>query len=229
MTVANSKNRELNTVAIIPAREGSKGLTCKNIRPLLGKPLIAWTIEQALNCRGISDVIVSTDSHDIAAVAESYGASIPFIRPKALAGDTSLIGHVVTHAKELLMEQGTKVDILLTMLPSHPFRSQQLLNTAVEALKKDSCHSFKTALREHVPPGSMVSIQRGRLVPTHSTNRGLPETFVKPIGLLSGQKLDCAYGREYIYTVNDPRETLDIDTEQDFAHAEQVLGGAIHA
>ena len=79
----------MKAVAVIFARGGSKGLPGKNIRPLAGKPLIAWAIEHALAVKRIDRVIVSTDSEEIAAVAREYGAEVPFLRPAELARDDS--------------------------------------------------------------------------------------------------------------------------------------------
>ena len=76
-------------LAIIPARGGSKGIPGKNIKELNGKPLMAYTIEEALKCPEIDQVVVSTDSKEIAQVAERYGAEVPFMRPAQLAADTS--------------------------------------------------------------------------------------------------------------------------------------------
>ena len=76
-------------LAIIPARGGSKGLPGKNIKPLCGKPLIGWSIEQAQASEYIDEIFVSTDSSEIAAVAESFGVKVPFLRPSELATDTS--------------------------------------------------------------------------------------------------------------------------------------------
>ena len=174
-------------------------------------------------------VVVSTDSEDIAAVAESYGAQVPFIRPAHLSTDTSLIGDVIAHAKEHLKKQDVRVDAILTLLPSHPFRPQGLLDKAVEILSREDYSTFTTALKVNTPPGSIVSMQNNILVPTHVTNRGLPETYHRSIGLVSGHKEDCALNRGYVYTIDDPRAILDIDDMQGFLKAEQVLGGKADA
>ena len=79
----------MNVTCVVAARGGSKGLAGKNIRPLLGKPLIAWSIEQAKACPQITRVVVSTDSEAIANVARSFGAEVPFMRPTELANDTA--------------------------------------------------------------------------------------------------------------------------------------------
>ena len=79
----------MNCVAFVFARGGSKGLPGKNLRPLAGKPLLAWSIQHARSIERIRRVIVSTDSEEIAAIARSHGAEAPFLRPAALAGDRS--------------------------------------------------------------------------------------------------------------------------------------------
>ena len=76
-------------LAVIPARGGSKGIPGKNIKDLYGQPLISYTIQAALDCKKIDRVVVSTDSEEIAGVAKKYGADVPFLRPAALAMDTS--------------------------------------------------------------------------------------------------------------------------------------------
>ncbi|WP_225369103.1 acylneuraminate cytidylyltransferase family protein [Serratia marcescens] len=87
----------MSNLAIIPARGGSKGIPKKNIKEIAGKPLIAWSIEQALNSSSIDRVIVSTDCEDIAAVAREYGAEVPFMRPAHLANDTAATEPALLH------------------------------------------------------------------------------------------------------------------------------------
>lgn len=84
-------------IAIIPARGGSKRLPGKNIKDLAGKPLIAWTIEAAIQSNIFDHVFVSTDSEEIANISREYGAEVPFLRPAELASDTATTNDVVTH------------------------------------------------------------------------------------------------------------------------------------
>jgi len=86
-------------LAIIPARGGSKGLPGKNIKVLCGKPLIAWSIEAGLKSKYIDEVMVTTDSQEIADVAQKYGANVPFLRPKELATDTATTFDVIKHTR----------------------------------------------------------------------------------------------------------------------------------
>ena len=89
---------EKKILGLIPARGGSKGIPNKNIVDLCGKPLISYTIEAARESKYLTDVIVSTDSEEIAAVAKSVGGNVPFLRPKNLAADATPSAPVVAHA-----------------------------------------------------------------------------------------------------------------------------------
>ena len=88
----------MTILCVIPVRGGSKGVPGKNIRPLGGRPLVAWTIESALNAQEDLQVLVSTDSEEIAEIARAHGAQVPFLRPAELAQDTTATEPVVEHA-----------------------------------------------------------------------------------------------------------------------------------
>ena len=94
----------MQTLAIIQARGGSKSIPGKNIKSLAGKPLIAWTIEEANRARTINRVIVSTDDREIAKISKRYNAEVPFLRPKELATDTAKSIGLLRHALEWLSE-----------------------------------------------------------------------------------------------------------------------------
>jgi N-acylneuraminate cytidylyltransferase/CMP-N,N'-diacetyllegionaminic acid synthase len=125
----NNKN-----LAIIPARSGSKGLPGKNIRQLIDKPLIAWSIEQALACKYISEVIVSTDSQEIADIAIAYGAKVPFLRPAYLAEDHSTTSDVLIHVIEELVKKNEVYEYLFLLEPTSPLRETKDINLAFETL-----------------------------------------------------------------------------------------------
>ncbi|WP_430883975.1 cytidylyltransferase domain-containing protein [Fusibacter sp. JL216-2] len=129
-----------NIVAIIPARGGSKGVEKKNIRSLLGKPLIFYTIEAALeSC--VDRVIVSTDDPEIAKIAESYGAEIPFIRPKEYAEDNSSSLSVIQHALSFLEDEGDSPDIVVFLQPTSPLRTYETINESILMLKEANVDS----------------------------------------------------------------------------------------
>lgn len=113
----------MNTVGFIFARGGSKGLPGKNIRPLAGKPLIAWSIEHAFSVKKIERLIVSTDSEEIATIARQYGAEVPFIRPSELAQDNSPEWLAWRHALNYLVEtDGSLPNIMVSMPTTAPLR-----------------------------------------------------------------------------------------------------------
>ena len=110
------------TFAFIFARGGSKGIPRKNIKPLGGKPLIAWSIDTALQCPSIDRVIVSTDDPEIGDVARLHGAEVPFIRPKELAGDTSAEWYAWRHAVDFFEAQSCQFDKFVSLPATSPLR-----------------------------------------------------------------------------------------------------------
>lgn len=129
--------KENTFLAIIPARSGSKGLSDKNIKNLCGKPLIAWSIDVALKCKFIDEVIVSTDSYEYAQIAKEYGASIPFLRPAKYATDKSSRKDVIKHTLDFYKQQGKKFDYIVFLEPTSPLRTVDDLNSAIIKLFKN--------------------------------------------------------------------------------------------
>ncbi len=126
------------TLAVIPARSGSKGLPGKNIKILLGKPLISWTIESALSSKKIDKVIVSTDSEEIANISRKYGAEVPFIRPKYLATDTSSSFAVVEHAINFYANQkNIFFDFIVLLEPTSPIREIDDIDNMITKLSEN--------------------------------------------------------------------------------------------
>jgi len=122
-------------IAIIPARAGSKGLPGKNIRNLCGKPLISWTIENALESKYIDTVVVSTDSEEIAKISRFFGATVPFIRPVELATDDAKTFDVLMHALEHHAKlQNKSYDYLILLEPTSPLREKYDIDLALEKL-----------------------------------------------------------------------------------------------
>lgn len=125
-----------NILGLIPARGGSKGLPRKNIKPLLGKPLIAWTIEQTLASKYLDKVIVSTDDKEIAEISKKYGAEVPFIRPRELATDEAKGIDVTLHAINWLKENDKQkqYDLIILLQPTSPLRTREDIDKAIELL-----------------------------------------------------------------------------------------------
>ncbi|NCC62103.1 MAG: pseudaminic acid cytidylyltransferase, partial [Verrucomicrobiae bacterium] len=111
----------MSAIAIIPARGGSKRIPRKNIRDFCGKPIIAYSIEVALQSGLFNRVIVSTDDREIADVSQRYGADIPFMRPKALADDYTGTHEVMVHALERMIALGCDADYVCCIYPTAPF------------------------------------------------------------------------------------------------------------
>nr|MBC8413335.1 acylneuraminate cytidylyltransferase family protein [bacterium] len=118
-------------LGLIPARGGSKGLPHKNIRPMAGKPLIAWTIEAVLASKLLDRAVVNTDDEEIAGVARDFGAEIPFMRPADLAGDATPMIDVVSHAIEILRNAGDSYDYLALFEPTSPLRKAGDIDNAI--------------------------------------------------------------------------------------------------
>ncbi len=129
------------TLAIVPARGGSKGVKRKNLRLLDDKPLFVHVAETAKRVETIDRVILSTDDREIFAVAGEYGIDAPFMRPDELAGDTSQLAQVIHHAFHYFAEKGVEYDAVLSIQPTAPFLSSQALHESIELMRHSGCDS----------------------------------------------------------------------------------------
>ena len=144
--------KKKSILGLIPARGGSKGIFRKNIKLLLGKPLIAWTIEQTKKSRYIDKVIVSTDDKEIAKISERYGAEVPFMRPKGLATDKAKCLDVVLHAIDFMEEKGEVYDILMLLQPTSPLRAGEDIDNAIKLLFNKNANAIISICEmEHHP------------------------------------------------------------------------------
>lgn len=136
-------------LAIIPARGGSKGLPGKNIRPIGGLPLIAWSVRQALAVPAITHTVVSTDSEEIAAVARAHGAEVPFLRPADLAQDTTPTEPVMLHALDWYEQSGAQVDAVILLQPTSPLRLKDTLAQAIARFEREEADSLLGVCENH--------------------------------------------------------------------------------
>lgn len=136
-------------LAVIPARGGSKGLPGKNTRLLAAKPLIAWSIEQALECGHIDCVHVSTDDLGIAEVARAHGADVPYLRPAKLAQDNTPTEPVMTYALEWYERVGRTFDAIVLLQPTSPLRFPGTLGAALEAFEASGSESLLGVCENH--------------------------------------------------------------------------------
>ncbi len=127
---------QARVLALIQARGGSKGVPGKNIRPLGGFPLIAWSVAACRLAETIDRVVLSTDSEEIAEVAKAYGVEVPFMRPAAFATDTATDFVVIKHALEWLRDnEGHVPDLVVQIRPTTPLRDPAVIDEAVAKLK----------------------------------------------------------------------------------------------
>ena len=172
-----------NNIAIIPARGGSKRIPKKNIKDFLGKPIIAYSIELALNIKLFSKVIVSTDDQEIKDVAIKYGAEVPFIRPKEIADDFTGTHEVIGHAVKCLKDNGEKMDYVCCVYATAPLIEKDDLKKGFELIKTGKWDSVMAATNfsypifrsfENLPDGGLKMI-----FPEHYNSRSqdLPEIY----------------------------------------------------
>lgn len=226
----------MNITCVIGARGGSKGLSGKNTRPMLGKPLIAWSIEQALACPDISRVVVSTDSQEIADVARSFGAETPFLRPPELASDTAGKWQVWQHALEACEEAyKSPIDIFVDLDCTSPLRDVDDISKAIQQFKTSKvdavfsvCEARKNPYFNMIEvengcqrickplPGPIIRRQDAPKVYEHVASIYVlsPEYIRRGTGLLSG----CTQG----YDIGAAK-SLDIDCEFDFELVEYLM------
>ena len=121
----------MKILVIIPARGGSKGIPHKNIKPLNGKPLIHYTIDEAREIVGDEDICVSTDDPEIIKCVEDYGLKVPFVRPEELATDTAGTYEVLLHALNFYEKQGRHYDVVLLLQNTSPFRTAEHVKEAL--------------------------------------------------------------------------------------------------
>ncbi|MDO8962983.1 MAG: acylneuraminate cytidylyltransferase family protein [Coriobacteriia bacterium] len=156
-------------LALILARGGSKGLPCKNVLPLRGRPLITWTIEAALAAGAIDRVVVTTDDERIASVSRETGADVPFLRPAELALDTSPSVDAVLHALDFLEgADGEVFDYIALLEPTSPLRAPGDIDRAIELLfanedRADAVVSVGEVHMEH--PAIVKRVEDGYLRP----------------------------------------------------------------
>lgn len=136
-------------LAVIPARGGSKGLPGKNVRHIAGKPLLAWTIQQALECGRIDCVHVSTDDQGIAEVARTHGADVPYLRPSDLAHDLTPTEPVMAYALDWYGKMGRVFDAIVLLQPTSPLRLPGTLRAALEAFEGNGAESLLGVCENH--------------------------------------------------------------------------------
>lgn len=225
----------MGNLAIITARSGSKGLKDKNIKPLKGKPLLAYSIEAARKSGLFEEVYVSTDSEKYAEIAKEYGADVPFLREKENANDTASSLDTVQEALNKYKEMGREFDTVCLLQPTSPLRQPEDICAGYELLQKKNARAvIGVTETDHSPLWCGVLPENGNL-----ENFISKETLAKP-----RQQLPTYYrinGALYIFQRESfspkmnlyeadcfayvmPKErSIDIDDEMDFQMAEFLM------
>lgn len=224
----------IDYLAIIPARGGSKRLPGKNIKPLGDKPLIAWSIESALNAKHIDQTIVSTDSEEIAAIGKKYGAEIPFIRPADIAGDQSSVVDALRHAVSFFENSGINIKNIVLLQATNPFRTGEQIDSAIKAFEEKQADSLTSVSPAKNHPYYALKGGTQDLEPFFDVEKLSMRAFELPpacyengaVFIMSRDTImnHGIYGpKSMIIAFDDPALVIDIDTEHDFSLAEFLL------
>jgi N-acylneuraminate cytidylyltransferase len=229
-------------LAVIPARGGSKGIPRKNIKNFAGYPLIAYSIQAALNSKHVTRIIVSTDDEEIANVAKAYGAEVPFLRPSEYAQDTTLDFPVFENLLKTLQEKENYVpDLVIQLRPTSPIRPINLVDEAIEIMLSDPAID---SVRGIVPSGQnpykmwridpVSTLMTGILSvegidePYNSARQALPDTYwqtghidvIRTNVILNNRSMS---GNKIKPIHINPDFTVDIDKPSDWQRAEWLV------
>jgi CMP-N,N'-diacetyllegionaminic acid synthase len=229
----NKKSPKKEVLALIPAREGSKRIPHKNIRLLWGKPLLAYSIETALQSKQISRVICTTDDQEIADIARYYGAEVPFLRPKNISGDRSSDTEFYLHALIWLKDhENYQPDIIANLRPTNPLRKPEIVDDIIKRLiSRPDVDSIRTISKSPYSPFKMriVEEKTNLIKPMVFVHREGPYNQAKqplPQAYLLNAYLDATWveivlkkklslGEKMLaYILNE--NPIDIDTEEDW-------------
>jgi N-acylneuraminate cytidylyltransferase len=220
-------------VALIPARGGSKRIPRKNVLPFAGKPIIGHVIDRVRSCGLFDRVVVSTDDSEVAAVARTFGADVPFERPSELADDHTGTIEVVRHAVTCLQDDGIDLSEVCCLYPTAPFVMAEDLEKGLQILEAGSWHFvFSATTFPHPPARGFRQNPDGGLsmyFPEHFTTRSqdLPEALHDAGQFYWGSPAAWLKDRtifgERSTVVRVPRwRVQDIDTPEDWERAEQI-------
>lgn len=238
-----NKDRKINIVGIIPARGGSKGIPYKNIALLAGKPLIYYTIREAKRSKLLDAFIVSTDDEKISSVAKSFGADVPFLRPKKYAGDKSPDIDFLKHGVEWLeKKRGWKPEIVVILQPTSPSRTAEDIDNVIKFMLRENCDSVRTVVdpspRNPFKMWTITDFDKGKMKPLLPTKhyrklgtdvpRQLLPNYYLQVGLVYATKTKFikkgrVWGKDIRGFVINPEKFIDIDTQHYFLRAEEIM------
>lgn len=222
-------------LGIIPARGGSKGLPRKNILPLCGKPLVAWTIEQGAASKRLTRCIVSSDSEEIIGVAKEWGGDVPFVRPPEYARDDSPTTGAILHALDSLKARGETYDFIAELQPTSPLRRPSDIDDAIGRFLASECDSLVTVGEVHMEhPGIVKRIEGDFITPyipgtTLAYQRQQLDRAYFPYGVISIATVEfyrrarSFYGERTAFHVIERWQNYEVDDEDDLAVCEVMM------
>jgi len=226
----------MNVLGIVPARGGSKGVPGKNLRPLAGQSLLAYTAAAARQSGVIERIVLSTDSDGIAAEGRRVGLEVPFLRPAALAADDTPMLPVLQHAIEALDAAGWTPDLVALLQPTSPLRRPEHIRDAVNLLRESKADSVVTVVEvpRHLSPDYVMRIDQGKLRPflpqgAYITRRQDARAAYSREGTVYAfwprtiERFGNIYGDDCRPLLIDQSESLSIDTAADWDAAERLL------
>ena len=223
-----------SVLAIIPARGGSKGVPRKNIRDVAGKPLIAWTIQEAKKSQYIDRLVVSTDDQEIADIAVQWGAEVPFLRPAELAqDDTPGIAPVI----HMLTTIQPSYNLIVLLQPTSPLRTVKDIDAAIIELVARSAKACVSAVEPDKSPYWMYTMNSaGCLVPLlegdYSCRQDIPPVYALNGAVYVAEvpwllKSKSFVTEETVAYVMNKERSIDIDTETDLFFSSKLLSGGL--
>lgn len=225
----------MRILALITARGGSKRLPGKNLRLMGGRPLIVWSIDVAKGIQEICDILVSTDDAAIAEVARNAGALIPWLRPPELATDTASSIDVCLHALDRYESENGKVNGLLLLQPTSPLRSRNTVLRGIDLFRAHQCRPVLGVSHAKSHPMWCFQIEGETMRPfvdgggLHLRSQDLPLAYVVNGALYLIAPEDLRKQRSFYsddmmpLVIDEAKESIDIDTEWDWAMAEAAM------
>lgn len=215
-------------IAIITARGGSKRIPKKNIKDFCGKPIIAYSIEAAIDSQLFDEVMVSTDSEEIADVAKQYGASVPFLRSAKTSDDYATTTDVLCEVLDEYEKLEECFDVAVCIYPTAPFVTTKKLKDAVAMMDKDDVDVVAPVVRFPFPPQRAFVVRDGALVYQYPEYAMVRSQDLEPVYHDCGQfyvvKVDYIRkgipARKKLPLVMPESEVQDIDDEEDWKLAE---------
>lgn len=220
----------MKSVAIITARGGSKRIPKKNIKEFCGKPIIAYSIEAAIASKAFDEVMVSTDSEEIADVARKYGANVPFMRSEKTSNDFATTADVLTEVINEYAKLGRKYDYFACIYPTAPFITADKLSEAMDNIQKQKADSVISVVRFSFPPQRAFVIRDNNLFFQYPEYERSRSQDLEPVYHDCGQFYICSCDvfmnhhslvlpKTLPYIIPD-EEVQDIDTMSDWTIAE---------